>query len=193
MALPEEAVRVLNVTKEKILDVEARNKFRPGSEFWDRAMNAARALLGIRKEETAHLAEFLSLSNRESSYVVCIACGIPVPREHQVVTTGPKEILDKAATVNPLLRGLYRALGLETPKAKIPIQNRGLINGFCELCQESRRIPDKFRIGDAPAPRPLRFRTNSVEEAVLFLRRNHVVFDEEHFRIIWRRSIQLNI
>jgi hypothetical protein len=197
MRLPEEAVKTLGGpgVKEMILNTEARQKFKPGTQAWDRAMNAARALLGLRTRDTNHLADFLTLSAKEDApYVVCISCGLPVAKESQTVTRGPKEILDEAVKFNQLLSGLYLSLSLRSPSPKIPIKNLRMINGFCEICQGSREIPARFRIGGVPPiSEPVSLRTNSVEEAILFLHHNHVVFDEDRFRIVWKRSIQMNL
>jgi len=190
--------RALEAASEAVMDADALKRYRIGTPDFDKAMGKARGILRLDRQSSKHLADFVATTLRAGPYVACIRCGSPIVAENKWMTRDPMTILVNAAKHVEKLAGLLRALRQLPLAEKVPMKDRTLRNGFCEPCvgRLGKHLPEEYRIviEDPKAEPPLRpFDAGSVEEAVLFLHRNHVIFDEERFRIIWNRSVKIRV
>lgn len=193
-----ETGRILDGVKVKIQDAEAVKAVQDRLRF-RKDIGICRGICRLPRQVSRFLGlHLMTALNDNCPVIACIGCGIGAEKGNSWNTKSPMDVVLETSRSNDRIKTFARGL-IHSPVPDIK-PKRGVIlkNGFCLTCGRkfSRLIPEAYRIriDDTPGVKLVpTMRTGSVEDAVLHLQKHNVIFDEERFRELWSRSIQLEV
>lgn len=185
MALNQRTRDALNNLGQRIKKENSRERFRPGTPGFAKALKSARGLLGVKYEDAERLAEHLaSASRKDCNFLICIKCGSAGWKENAWMVKSPFEMVWESELRKQQLAGFSYAIQFLELKDIRPDDRLVIRNGFCQSCTRTmrRRFPKRLRDrreGNRPT-QPVQVVT--VEEAITVLQEHNIIYDGRRFK-----------